>query len=86
MNHMMVGWHEQVSELVLKCVFVAKFCLTLCESMDCSLPGSLSMEFSKQEYWHAWAFPSPEYLPNRGIEPRTPTMQVDSLPPVHLRY
>ena len=26
-------------------------CQTLCNPMDCSLPGSLSMEFSKKEYW-----------------------------------
>ena len=26
-------------------------CLTLCDPMDCSPPGSLSMEFSRQEYW-----------------------------------
>ena len=33
---------------------VAKLCLTLCDPMDCSLPGSapLSMEFSRQEYWN----------------------------------
>ena len=23
----------------------------LCDPMDCSPPGSLSMEFSRQEYW-----------------------------------
>ena len=26
-------------------------CPTLSDPMDCSLPGSLSMEFSRQEYW-----------------------------------
>ena len=26
------------------------------------------------------AFPSPGYLPNRGIEPRSPALHVDSLP------
>ena len=87
MNHMMVGWHEQINELVLKCVLVTH-CPTLCEPMDCSLPGSLSMEFFKQEYWSALAFPSPEDLPNPGVEHRSPTLHVDSLPsdPVHLRY
>ena len=53
MNHMTVGWREQISDLVLKCVLVAHFCPTLCEPMDCSLPSSLSMEFVKQEYWSA---------------------------------
>ena len=32
----------------------------------------LSMKFSKQGYWSGLPFPSPEYLPNRGIKPRSP--------------
>ena len=39
-----------------------------------------SMEFSRPEYRSRWPFPSPGYLPNPGIEPRTPALQVDSLP------
>ena len=39
-----------------------------------------SMEFSRQEYWSGWPFPSPGDLPDPGIEPRSPAMQVDSLP------
>ena len=31
--------------------------------------ASLSMEFSKQEYWRGLPFPSPEELPNSEIEP-----------------
>ena len=31
------------------CVLITQLCLTLCNPMDCSLPG-LSMGFSKQEY------------------------------------
>ena len=33
--------------------------LTLCNPMDCSPPASLSMEFSRQEYWSALPFPTP---------------------------
>ena len=29
-----------------------------------------SMEFSRQEYWSGLPFPSPEDLPDPGIEPR----------------
>ena len=29
----------------------AKSCRTLSDPMDCSLPGPLSMGFSRQEYW-----------------------------------
>ena len=38
------------------------------------------MEFSRPEYWRGEPFPSPEDLPHPGIEPRSPTLQVDSLP------
>jgi len=44
----------------------------------------LSMEFSRQEYWRGLPFPSPGDLPNSGIEPVSPTMQVDSLLLNHL--
>ena len=39
-----------------------------------------SMEFSRPEYWSGQPFPSPGDLPNPGIEPRSPTLQADSLP------
>ena len=38
------------------------------------------MEFSKQEYWSGWPIPSPADLPDPGIEPVCPALQVDSLP------
>ena len=38
------------------------------------------MEFSRPEYWSGYPFPSPGDLPNPGIEPRSPALQVDSLP------
>ena len=37
------------------------------------------MEFSRQEYWSGLPFPSPEDLPNLGIEPRSPALQADFL-------
>ena len=40
----------------------------------------LSVEFCRQEYWSGWPFPSPGDLPNPEIEPRSPTLKVDSLP------
>ena len=42
--------------------------------------ASLSMEFSRQEYWSGLPFLSPGELPDPGIEPRSPALQVDSLP------
>ena len=41
--------------------------------------ASLSIGFSRQEYWGGLPFPSPGDLPNAWIEPRSPTLQVDSL-------
>ena len=38
------------------------------------------MEFSRPEYWSGSPFPSPGNLPNPGIEPRSPTLQMDSSP------
>ena len=40
-----------------------------------------SMEFPRPEYWAGQPFPSPGDLLNTGIKPRSPTLQVDSLPP-----
>ena len=39
-----------------------------------------SMELSRPEYWSGEPFPSPGALPNPGIKPRSPALQVDSLP------
>ena len=36
---------------------------------------SLSMEFSRPEYWSGSPFPSLGDLPNPGIEPRSPILQ-----------
>ena len=40
----------------------------------------LSMEFSRQEYWSGMPFPSPEDLPDSGVEPSSPALWADSLP------
>ena len=53
------------------CVYVcAQWCPVLSDPMDCSLPGfSLSMGFSRQEYWGWLSFPNPGELSHPGIEP-----------------
>ena len=38
------------------------------------------MEFSRPEHWSGLPFPSPGDLPNPGMEPGSPVLQVDSLP------
>ena len=42
--------------------------------------ASPSVGFSRQEYWSGLSFPSPRDHPDSGIEPRSPALQVDSLP------
>ena len=56
-------------------------CPALCDPMDyiaCQSPQS--MGFSRQEYWSRLPCPPSGDLPNPGIEPRFPAVQVDSLP------
>ena len=38
------------------------------------------MEFSRQDYWSGMPFSSPGDLPDPGIKPGSPALQVDSLP------
>ena len=62
-------------------VKVAQLFLTLCDPMDCSLPGSpCPWNFPGKNTGSGLPFPSPGRLPNPGIKPRSPTLQEDSLP------
>ena len=47
-------------------------------AVACQVP--LSMGFSSKDNWSDWPFPSPGHLPDPGIEPRSPTLQVDAIP------
>ena len=42
--------------------------------------ASLSMGFTRQEYWSRLPFPSLGDLPDPGIEPRAAALKADSLP------
>ena len=48
-----------------------------------ALQASLSMRLSRQEYWSGLPLPPPSDLPDPGIEPVSPALQVDSLPLSH---
>ena len=62
-----------------KCAMISRDQLfATSQSAACQAP--LSTEFSRQEYWNGLPCPSPGDLPNPGIEPRSPALQVDSLP------
>ena len=56
-------------------VKVTQLCPTLCNPMGYIVRGLLQARILE------WvAFPSPGDLPNPGSKPRSPTLQVDSLP------
>ena len=40
---------------------------TLCDPIDCSPPGSLSMGFPRREYWSELLCPSPRVLPTASL-------------------
>ena len=62
------------------CAQSLQLCLTLCDPMTVGHWASLSMAFSRQEYWSALPCPSPGDLSDPGIEPMSPALQADSLP------
>ena len=57
---------------------VAQSCPTLCNPMDCNLPGSSVYGILQTRILES--FPSPGDLPNPGIEPGSPALQADALP------
>ena len=61
-------------------VLMAKSCLTLCDPMDCSPPGSFVHGILQAGILEWVAIPSPGDLPYPGLEPRSPALQADSLP------
>ena len=67
-------WHfcEQMSNLTVKVKSeseVAQSCPTLCDPMDCSLPGSSVHRILQTRVLEWVAMPSPGDLPNPAIEP-----------------
>ena len=60
-------------------VLVTQSCLTLCDPMDCSSPGSSVRGISRAKILESVAFPSPGDLPNPGIKQGSSALQADSL-------
>ena len=48
--------------------------LTLCNPLDCSLPGSSVHGIIQASIWVGWHVPLQGNLPNPGIEPRSPAL------------
>ena len=62
-------------------MLVTQFCPTLCNPMDCNLPGSSSAHRIFQARIPSESpFLSPGDHPNPGIELRSPALQIGSLP------
>ena len=71
---MSFSWSLPDVILIVACVCAKSLqsCLMLYDTVDCSPPASMSMGFSRQEYWCALPCPPPGDLPDPGIEPRSP--------------
>ena len=73
-----MGWQEKKARSEVKSLSRDQLCAT---PWTVAYKAPLSMEFSGQEYWSGLPFPSPGDLPNPGVEPGSPTLQPDTLPP-----
>ena len=61
-------------------VLVTLLCRLFATPWTIAHQAPLSMGFSRQEYCSGLPFPSPGNLPDPGIEPGSPALQVDYLP------
>ena len=68
---------------VYVCAKQLHLCLTLCNTVDCSPPGSSVHGILQARYWSGLPCPPPGDLLDPRTEPRSPTLQVDSLPLSH---
>ena len=64
--------------LTLSTKYSLQSCLTLWDPVDCSLPGSTVMRFSRQEYWSGLPCSSSGDLPNPEVE--LPSLKSPALP------
>ena len=75
------GGRIMLSDFGLYCAVLShSSCLTLCNLMDCSRPGSYVHGASQYKNTGGLLCPPPGDLPNPGIELRSSALQADSLP------
>ena len=79
-NYMKTTLRKPLKTLFLHTLkaLVAQSCLTLCDLMDCSSPGSSAHSSGKDTERSGYPFPSPGDLLSPGIEPGSPALQVGS--------
>ena len=70
--------HIRMTVTVVVCYSVAQSCLTLATPCPVARQAPLSMSLPRQAYWSGLPFPSPEDLPDSGIEPLSPTWHLGS--------
>ena len=70
------------------CMLLPQSWPTLCEPMDCSLPGSPVRGILQAKILEWLVFPSPRDRSDAGIKPGSPALQADSLPsePPHVIF
>ena len=66
-----------------ECAWPLQSCPTLCDTMDCSPPGSSVHGILQPRILEWVACPPPGDLRDPGVKPRSPALQVDSLPLSH---
>ena len=69
------------STLLLFYLSHAKSCLTVVTLWTVARQAPLFMRFSRQEYWNGLTFSPLGSIPNPGIKPASPALQVDSAEP-----
>ena len=81
------GWRIRWRWKIQTSIYKITCCAVLSSAMSDSLwPHGLQLArllcpwgFSRQEYWRGLPCPPPGDLPDPGIKPRSPTLQIDSL-------
>ena len=61
-------------------MLVDQSCLTLCDPMDCSPPGSSVHGIFREKHWSGLLFPTLGDLPDPRIKPGSSILQAESLP------
>ena len=61
---------KNFKKCALMCAKLLQSCLVICDPMNHSPLGSLSMGFSRQEYFSGLPCPPPGDLPDQGLNPR----------------
>ena len=68
------GYRIRIAGCPSRFRLVAQSCLTLCNPVDGSPPGSSVQGVSRQEYWSGFPLPAPGDLPDPGTESVFPVL------------